>query len=279
MKYMKNGLYIIAVLAVMGLVLGISTGIVMLGMEAIETGIGIALEEDLLYSISGSLGIAITGAVFAVYVKKKNYSNWMEVREPFRIKNCGYYCGIAWSLCSVLLYAVTAILLAGIFSMTNETLVAAPEGGTTFLLVNILFTVLIGPITEELLFRMGFYSLLRHRFGPKFSAFLCTLLFAAMHGAGIQGFCMCFAAGLVFLLIYTRTGNIWYSIAAHMACNLDATITNALEDMGVAFWGFPIQYEINGFNMVHPVLIIIAAVFLGVCIIKKRKSIPRGNAE
>lgn len=50
------------------------------------------------------------------------------------------------------------------------------------------------------------------------------------------------------------------------------SILNALEDKGITFLGIPMQYEINGFNMVHPVLIIIAVLFCGICIIKKVKS-------
>lgn len=162
-----------------------------------------------------------------------------------------------------------------VFSMTDENHVTVEKNWGDILLMDVFFPVLIAPVFEELLFRVGLYSLMRQRFEKKFSILLCTIIFAAMHGYSIQGFCMCLIGGLLFMLIYVCTGNIGYSIAAHMICNLSASILNALEDNGITFLGIPIQYEVDGFNMVHPVLIIIAIIFCGICIIKKVKNTER----
>lgn len=272
MKYIKNFLYIFAVAVVMGIVLCISTAIVQLGTEAIVNAVGLSLKDDWLFSISGSLGIAITGTLCAIYVKKKNYIACVEAKEPFRIKKCLYFSTLAWSICSILFYAITTVLFVHVFTLTDEVHVIVEKSLADILLMDIFFSILIAPIFEELLFRMGMYSLLRHRFGKKLSIVICTLVFAAIHGYSIQGFCSCLTGGLLFILIYVSTGNIWYSIIAHMVCNLDAAIMNALEDKGVTLFGIPIQYEIAGFNMVHPVLIVTATLFCTVCIIKKMKN-------
>ena len=271
MKHIKNILYIIGVLLSTGTVLIISTAIVQLGTEAITESLGISLKDDYLFTISGGLGTAITGTICAAYVKKKNYTSCMEVREPFRIKSCAYYSALAFFVCSVLFDAITTFLFVNVFSMTDEIHVPAEKSRADILLMDIFFPVLIAPVFEELLFRMGLYSLMRRRFEKKFSILLCTIIFAAMHGYSIQGFCMCLVGGLLFMLIYVHTGNIGYSIAAHMICNLSASILNALEDNGITFLGIPIQYEVDGFNMVHPVLVIAAIIFCGLCIIKKVK--------
>lgn len=272
MKHIKNFGYIFAVFAVVGIVLLISTGAVQLGTKAIANGIGVSLKDDWLFSVSGGLGTAITGMLCAVYVKKRNYTDFIEVKEPFQIKKCLYFSALAWSICSILFYAITTVLFVHVFALTDEVHVAAEKNLADIFLMDIFFPILMAPIFEELLFRMGLYSLMRQRFGKKLSIVICTLVFAAMHGYSIQGFCACLTGGLLFMLIYVSTGNIWYSIIAHMVCNLDVNILNALEDKGVTFLGIPVQYEIEGFNMVHPVLIVIAALFCGVCIIKKVKN-------
>ena len=83
MKHIKKFWYIIAVFAAVGIVLCISTVIVQLGTEAIANGIGVSLKDEWLFSISGGLGTAITGTLCAFYVKKKNYTDYIEEREPF----------------------------------------------------------------------------------------------------------------------------------------------------------------------------------------------------
>lgn len=275
MKQIKNILYLIGVVAALAVLLVISTVIVLLGMEAVTGGLGVVLKKDLLYGAGGCLGTAVTGAIAAVYVKKKGYTGCVEVREPFRIKTCAYYGALTYSICSVLFFAITTFLFAHVFSMVCEPQVMMEKTRMDILIMDILFPVLIAPVFEELLFRVGLYSLLRRRFQEKSSILLCTVIFAAMHGYSLQGFCMCLTGGLVFLLIYIHTGNIWYSIAAHMICNLDANIMNALEDRGVTFLGIPVQYEVNGFNMVHPLFIIIAVIFCGACIMKRKTKIEK----
>lgn len=272
MKHIKNFLYLFFVFGAAGIVLCISAGIVQFGTGAITNRIGITLNDEWLVKISGGLGTAITGTLYAFYVKKKNYTDCIETKEPFQIKKCLYYGAIAYSVCGVLFYAVTTVLFVYVFSMTNEVHVVVEKSWSYILWQDVFFPILSAPIFEELLFRKGLYSLVRQRFGKKFSVLICTLVFAAIHGYSLQGFCACLVGGLCFMLIYVSTGNIWYSITAHMVCNLDSAVFNALEDKKVTFLGIPMQYEIDGFNMVHPVLIFIAVLICILCIIKKVKN-------
>ena len=43
----------------------------------------------------------------------------------------------------------------------------------------------------------------------------------------IQGFMETLAAGIVFSIVYEKTGNIWYTISCHMMCNAFTFISNA----------------------------------------------------
>jgi len=279
MKRMKNIVYVIGVILALGGLILLSTAILQIGMEIIAHSMGIVIPETVLYHVSGGMGTAVTGVLFAVYVKGKKYTGSIEERQPFHIRTCAYYGALAFSICSVLFYAITTWVFAYVLGLTEKPNILLGETGESILLVDVLFSVVVAPIAEELLFRMGVYQLLGRRLKKGSAIILCTLIFALLHGYALQGFCMCLVGGLLFLLIYVRTGNIWYSIVAHMICNLDAYILNTLEDRGVTLWGIPVQYEVNGFNMVHPVLIVIAGIFCGVCIFRaKKKQQERKNS-
>lgn len=271
MKQVKNALYVMGLVLLLGVIVLLSTAVLMAVLIKGGKGLGIAIDEDLLYSMSGSLGIGVTGILVAIYVKKKSLTQYAQEKKPFQIKTAAYYAGWAFSLCSVLFYAVTTFLFAYVFSLTEEANAVVENSGSLPLLGELVLSVFLAPVLEELLFRYGFYNLLRRRLENKGAIILCTLIFAVIHGYSLQGFCMCIVGGLVFLLIYIRSGNIWYSIIAHMTCNLDASVMNMLEDKGVTLLGMPIQYEVSGFNMVHPVLIVLAGIYCIVCVVKAKK--------
>ncbi|MCC8028468.1 MAG: CPBP family intramembrane metalloprotease [Lachnospiraceae bacterium] len=80
-----------------------------------------------------------------------------------------------------------------------------------------LFTVILAPILEELIFR----KLLIDRavvFGDRTAILLSALLFGLAHGNFYQLF-YAFGLGCLFGYIYIRTGKIAYTISFHMAVN------------------------------------------------------------
>lgn len=271
MKQVKKLFYVIGLVLLLGVIVLLSTAVFMAMLMASGSGLGIAINEDLLYSMSGCLGMGVAGILVAIYVKKKNYNKYTKEKPPFQVKTAAYYAGWAFSLCSVLFHVITTALFAHVLSLTEEASVVAESVKVPSLLVEVACSVCLAPMFEELLFRYGFYNLLRRRLGSKSSVLVCTLVFAVIHGYSLQGFCMCLAAGLVFLLIYIRSGNIWYSIFAHMTCNLAATVMNMLEDKGVTIWGIPVQYEVSGFNTIHPILIVLTSVYCIVCMVMAKK--------
>ena len=266
MKQVKKGLYLMGVLVVIGLMVLVGTAIVQVGMGVIAQSMGITVAEATLVEVSGSCGIALTAIICGLYVKKKQYTQCIERKESVRWSTLIYYGALAISVCQILVYVVTTFVFSKIMPIVESSQISAEN---TF--VRTLFAIFMAPVFEELLFRMSLFALLRRKFGKVSSIVLCVLIFAVMHGYSVQGFFSCLAAGLVFALIYVHTGNIWYSILVHMICNLEATIVNLLESKNVVWMGIPIQYEVNGYNTLHPVLIVIAAAFCVVCIVKAKR--------
>ncbi|WP_376793372.1 lysostaphin resistance A-like protein [Thermoflexus sp.] len=94
-----------------------------------------------------------------------------------------------------------------------------------------MLTVLVGPPTEELLFRGLLYPALAARVGPMFSIYLVSLIFALFHlftygGTADQWFWIAqsFLVGLALTGLRARTRSLWPPILMHMTLNLYATL-------------------------------------------------------
>ncbi len=271
MKQLKKILYLLVGVLVIGVLVFGCTAVVQFGMLAVSESMGITIQEDTLYHVSGNGGIAITAVVCAIFVSKKKYTQGVERKEKFSIGKAVLLAGLAVSICQVLLNVATACLFAYPFPIETLQLNARNTP------VDLVFAILIAPVFEELLCRKSAYCLLRRKFSKIGAILICTVLFAVSHGYQLQGFLSCLGAGLVFVLIYDKTGNVGYSIVAHMICNLFATIMNALEDTGVSIFGKPVQYDWNGYVMFHPVIILAAIAFCTVYYVKVRKDKKDAN--
>lgn len=265
MKQFKKIMYLLGVVSLICVLVLLGTAIVQIGMMVIAESMGVVIPEDTLYHVSGSSGIAIVSILCAIFVKKKNYVQCVEQRESLNAGKALIYMVLTVCICQVLTTVVTTALFANTIPVESPQL----QGRNTYL--DLIFAVLLAPIFEELLFRMGAYSLLRRKFSRVSSIIICTFIFAISHGYQIQGFISCFVAGLVLALIYDKTGNIVYSIGAHMLCNLFASVMNALEDAGVTWFGIGIQYDLNGYVMFHPIIIVIAAALCGTYFVRAIK--------
>lgn len=91
------------------------------------------------------------------------------------------------------------------------------------LIPKFIIVVIIGPVMEEFIFR----KLLIDRmsiYGERLAIVTSALLFGLFHG-NIPQFCYATLLGLVWGYIYTRTGNIGYSIIMHMLINFIGSVT------------------------------------------------------
>lgn len=82
--------------------------------------------------------------------------------------------------------------------------------------------ILVAPITEELIFRAGFFRYLRTRTNRWIALLLPALLFAMLH-LDVGSFVPLMTLAVVYSLAYERTGNIGTTMVAHALFNLNAT--------------------------------------------------------
>jgi membrane protease YdiL (CAAX protease family) len=87
----------------------------------------------------------------------------------------------------------------------------------------IFFAVVVAPVTEELVFRRGFFRFARQHL-PRWAALLLpALIFAALH-QNLASFAPLVVLAVVFSLAYERTGNIAVTMIAHGIFNLNSVI-------------------------------------------------------
>ena len=133
---------------------------------------------------------------------------------------------VVWAVMT-LLYAVVVLWMLPVIFIVNlllETLTLEDLNKDVFatLVYNpwgVLAIVLVGPVTEELVFRMGIQRhLIRHRMRPWMAILLSALIFGAVHGnpAQIPG---AVVFGWVLGWLYWRSGTIWIPVAAHVFNN------------------------------------------------------------
>ncbi len=90
------------------------------------------------------------------------------------------------------------------------------QGWTTYLAIATI--VVIAPASEELVFRVFFYTALRNHFGPTKALLITSAIFALVHGNSFV-FLPIFALGLCLNLLYEQTQCIWVPILVHSIHN------------------------------------------------------------
>ncbi|WP_332633346.1 CPBP family intramembrane glutamic endopeptidase [Halalkalibacter flavus] len=139
---------------------------------------------------------------------------------------------IRWSIIGVFFvfaaqYAAALIemFLLGIEpgSENTETIVEFAKAFPAFIIV----ISVIGPILEEIVFRLVIFGALYKRFNFWISGILSSLIFAAVH-MDFTHLLVYTAMGLVFAYLYVKTKRILVPIIAHVAINLFVSIVNVL---------------------------------------------------
>ncbi len=132
-------------------------------------------------------------------------------------------CSVWRALLAVFLLAVGLSLLVGPWQTVDplmermfEAMAHAPLG--------ILVLVVVGPLTEELVFREGILSALRSaRYHALAAALISALLFAVVHGNLAQGI-PAFGIGLLFAAFYIATNDIRLPLMGHLLNNALAVL-------------------------------------------------------
>ena len=245
------------VLQTLGFLVGIAvltlagTKICMVTMELLK----LPLTEDQLMGCTGSLGMLIAGLAIAIFMEKTQSDQELrERRERLSMK------AIPMALLAISVIPVLWGSLLGVVMGAVRPVEANAPSGTT--LIELIMVCLIGPIAEELLMRKGLYGFLRDRFPKAAALIVSSVLFAAIHGFGIQGATQAFLVGMVLAIAFEKTGNLWYSICIHMGLNLFSNVSNALVHSGVSFYTEP-----NGYVLYHWSVILVAVLAVAITMI------------
>ncbi|MET3506456.1 CPBP family intramembrane glutamic endopeptidase [Halalkalibacter oceani] len=91
----------------------------------------------------------------------------------------------------------------------------------------IIVVSVIGPILEEIVFRLVIFGALYKRFNFWIAGFISSLIFAAIH-FDFTHLLVYTAMGFVFAYLYVRTKRILVPIVAHVSLNLFVSVVNVL---------------------------------------------------
>ena len=132
------------------------------------------------------------------------------------------FCGVQWISSLLTIPLVLLFQKMGLDLSYSE---MAAKGGALNDIPMLVYTILIAPIVEELVFRGVFYKRFK-AFGSFFTAFACSLFFALIHSNFLQ-FIPAFMMGFVLFAIRDKYG-LRYSILLHLTNNALAILVNNL---------------------------------------------------
>lgn len=143
---------------------------------------------------------------------------------------------LASAVCGTLLFALGLSGLLDSLQLSDNGSTALFEG----MLHNpwcIVLLCLVGPVCEELVFRVGMLrSLYRNNVAGWLAATISAFAFAIVHGNLAQGL-PAFIVGFILGLLYLRTGNLWLCLPAHIANNtLAVVLMNIGFDDTLTWW-------------------------------------------
>ena len=173
----------------------------------------------------------------AIYLLKKQKIYLHEIYSPLKIKVSK---AVVISLAVVLIYEITTILFVFALSITDYVLpisgMAASLGKlakafweeSPFLASALLIPlILFAAVGEEQLFRGLLYKTLRVKLGIPAAVLVSALLFALYHDISI--FSLLYSvAGILFALLYEKTGSLYPSILAHAFFLLTAIMSGVI---------------------------------------------------
>ncbi len=93
-------------------------------------------------------------------------------------------------------------------------------GGPVSIGLNLLQSVVLAPIFEEIIFRGLLFTTLRRRFNWTVSAVISAGIFGLVHGYGVLGFLTIFLSGIIWAGMMEKTRSLVPGMIAHAADNL-----------------------------------------------------------
>lgn len=94
-----------------------------------------------------------------------------------------------------------------------------PIGSKTLYIINMISTLIMAPILEEILFRKLFFNKLKTVFHTSVSIIITSILFSAMH-LNLDLFLVYFLTGVMYTYIYHLTGSLTFNVLLHFFSNI-----------------------------------------------------------
>ncbi len=132
----------------------------------------------------------------------------------------------------------------------------------SFLTGGLIATIIVSPISEELIFRGVFLNRLQLVLPTTFAVLISSLLFASLHSFG--SIFAAFVFGVCVAILYLKTENIFVPILAHFLNNLFAEIIVRMDSSNILFTN-------NSVILIISILAIISLVLISFSIIKEFK--------
>ena len=192
-----------------------------------------------VYDLVNDQMVLLTGIADAVVVPVA----WLFLRADEKKRKAGRreICSLKRNKMGIVQILLIALLAIGIAQAVNFLIALIPYEDAVYeetseqmfyqtgLIMQLAVIGVIGPISEELIFRGLVFRRIRDYGGFLPAALISGLVFGVYHGNITQGI---FATimGILFAMIYEHYGTIWAPIAAHIANNILATLMNAVID-------------------------------------------------
>lgn len=217
--------------------LGTNFPINQLYVSPVATGISLLVAEGLL-----ALGLWLWFYKFELSVRTKSETRpellgifkFHALKRDLSIRPIRWY-HIFFAIVGVLQVAIGLSALLENFQLSDNGSQAIFQEMTHNAFCLLLLCV-VGPLCEELVFRVGILRpLYRHRVPALLAAGISALAFAVVHGNLVQGI-PAFIIGFVLGLLYLRTGNLWLCLPAHIANNTFAVIFMQHNEVALTTW-------------------------------------------
>ena len=135
----------------------------------------------------------------------------------------------------IMIVVLNVFLSYGFLYLSNHVLNFIPSFGLSHSItgIGLLATILISPISEELIFRGVFLNRLKLVVPTVFAVLISSLLFASLHTYG--SITSAFIFGVCMAILYLKTGNVLVAIFAHFLNNLLAELIVIIDSGKVLF--------------------------------------------
>lgn len=194
------------------------------------------LQQMLIQANAGNhtfmISVSVVSAILSIFWCGTLYrrSDWRErpfdYKKAFCGKNVAVIIGSGVGGCIVFSFLLTGLytLAPGLFSLYNETMGRLTDGSMPLVL---LYVLLIGPVSEELVFRGAIMDRLYLAFPFYLANGMQALLFGIYHLDWIQGaYAVCL--GIVLGLLRRKTGSIFAGMAAHILFNTTSYVLGGI---------------------------------------------------